>query len=415
LNAEFRDLDQQARICAEYVWVGGSGIDLRSKMRVLDGPVSSADQLPWWNFDGSSTGQAPGHDSEVLLKPVAIFRDPFRRGDNILVLSETYQPVTGGEPIPLSLAQKPRDGGVNGNNNRHKALTIFSDERVSSQKPWFGLEQEYGLYTADRRTPLGFPQNGYPAPQGPYYCGAGVTNAYGRDIAEAHAKACLYAGIKISGINGEVMPGQWEYQVGPCEGISAGDHLWMSRYIMYRICEKFNVFVTFDPKPMEGDWNGAGCHTNYSTQDMRTPNLDFSFTPPEGPYKGKELKGGFAKIIEAVERLGKKHFDHIVAYGQGNERRLTGRHETADMNTWSYGVANRGASVRIPRDTDTKGYGYFEDRRPASNMDPYVVTGKIAATTLLPLETTTPFSALQSTAGSFVSADDLRLTPAGSH
>jgi len=160
------------------------------------------------------------------------------------------------------------------------------------------------------------------------------------------------------------MPGQWEYQVGPCEGISSGDQLWLSRYIMHRVCEDFGVRVSFDPKPVSGDWNGAGCHTNYSTSEMRAP-------------------GGYAAIIAACDKLAAKHDEHIRVYGEGNDRRLTGHHETARIDKFSYGVANRGASVRIPRQSQLEGCGYLEDRRPASNMDPYVVTSKIVQTTIL--------------------------------
>lgn len=223
--------------------------------------------------------------------------------------------------------------------------------------------RRYCLFTTDR-WPLGWPKNGFPGPQGPYYCAPGADVAFGRTLVEAHYKACLYAGVKIAGINGEVMPGQWEFQVGPCEGISAGDHLWIARYIMHRIGEEFGTVVTFDPKPIPGDWNGTGCHTNYSTKAMRED-------------------GGYKVIIEAIEKLAKKHQEHVACYGEGNERRLTGRHETAPISKFSYGVANRGASVRIPRAAEKDGKGYFEDRRPAANMDPYKVTAKIAQTTIL--------------------------------
>jgi len=336
---------------AEYVWIGGAyttgGFDLRSKTKSLESKPTKVEDLPIWNYDGSSTGQAPGTDSEVLLKPVRIFPDPFRRGDNILVLCETILPVTH-KPIPT--------------NTRCAAKAIF-DQKLDL-KPWFGIEQEYTLIKKDGIRPLGFPEVGYPAPQGPYYCGAGYDSAIGRPVADAHYKACLYAGITISGINAEVMPGQWEYQVGPCEGITSGDHLWMSRYLMVRVCEVLGVNITFDPKPASGDWNGAGCHTNYSTAPMRAD-------------------GGYTEIIKAIEKLGKKHDEHIKVYGEGNERRLTGAHETAPITKFSYGVANRGASVRIPRDAEQQKKGYFEDRRPASNMDPYVVTSKIFHTTCI--------------------------------
>lgn len=337
-------------VLAEYVWIGGSGQDLRCKTKTLANraEVKSVDELPVWNYDGSSTGQAPGKDSEVYLKPIRVFRDPFRGGRNVLVLSETCLPQEKLPPIPT--------------NTRRAAAEIF--EKVASSKPWYGIEQEYTLFEADGVTPLGWPKNGYPGPQGPYYCSVGSENAFGRRIVEAHYRACLHAGVKLSGINAEVMPGQWEYQVGPCEGIEAGDHVWMARYIMYRVCEEFGIRVSFDPKPKTGDWNGAGCHTNFSTLEMRQD-------------------GGYDAVVKGIEKLGKKHFEHIAVYGEGNERRLTGAHETAPISAFSYGVANRGASVRIPRETALNKKGYFEDRRPASNMDPYKVTAKIAQTVIL--------------------------------
>ena len=247
------------------------------------------------------------------------------------------------------------------------------------------MEQEYTLFFRDKVTPLGWPKGGFPGPQGPYYCSVGADNAFGRDVADAHLKACLYAGITISGVNAEVMPGQWEYQVGPCLGISIGDHLWVSRYLMHRVCERFGVVCSLHPKPLKGDWNGAGCHHNFSTKDMRDPALAFTFTPAQGPYAGQELKGGFAKIIEALEKLGApgKPAEHIAVYGKHNRERLTGHHETASIDQFSYGVANRGASIRIPRETAAKGYGYLEDRRPASNIDPYITSAKLAETILL--------------------------------
>jgi glutamine synthetase len=332
---------------AEYVWIGGEG-ELRCKTRTLNKEVKSVDDLPVWNFDGSSTGQAPGKDSEVYIHPVAIYPDPFRPGPHILVLCECTLPDAKSTPIPT--------------NTRREAFKLF--EKVKEHVPWFGIEQEYTLFNADGRTPLGWPNNGYPGPQGPYYCSAGAENSFGRQIVEAHYRACLYAGIAISGCNAEVMAGQWEYQVGPCVGIDSGDQLMMSRYIMYRVCEAFGVIVSFDPKPIPGDWNGAGCHTNFSTKAMRED-------------------GGLDVILASMKNLEAKHAEHIAVYGVGNERRLTGAHETAHIGKFSFGVANRGASVRIPRTTNADKKGYFEDRRPASNMDPYIVTGKLARTAII--------------------------------
>lgn len=332
----------------EYCWIDGTMMNMRSKAKTVNGTVTSAEQLPDWNFDGSSTGQAPGDDSEVILKPRAIFKDPFRGGQHLLCMCECYDPQ--GNPLP--------------SNSRAAADKIFENDKVKSEQPWYGIEQEYALLDPDTKWPYGWPSAGFPGPQGPYYCAVGADKIAGRDICNAHYKACLYAGLNISGINGEVMPSQWEYQVGPCTGVDAADQLWISRYILERICEIANIVVTLDPKPIPGDWNGSGAHTNYSTKTMRSP-------------------GGMKEIEAAIGRLEKAHQIHIKAYGEGNERRLTGKHETADINTFSWGVANRGASVRVGRDTAAKGMGYMEDRRPSSNMDPYVVTSLIAKTTIM--------------------------------
>jgi len=234
-------------------------------------------------------------------------------------------------------------------------------DQAKDQVPWFGLEQEYTLFDADG-SPFGWPKGGFPGPQGPYYCGVGTGKVFARDLIEAHYRACLYAGINISGINAEVMPAQWEFQVGPCEGISMGDHLWMARFLLTRVAEEWGVKVSFHPKPLTGEWNGAGCHSNFSTKAMREP-------------------GGMKYIEEAIEKLSKRHDEHIAVYGEDNDMRLTGRHETGHISTFSSGVANRGASIRIPRHVATQGYGYLEDRRPASNVDPYRVTGAIVETT----------------------------------
>mmetsp|Transcript_23393 Transcript_23393/g.35847 ORF Transcript_23393/g.35847 Transcript_23393/m.35847 type:complete len:417 (+) Transcript_23393:88-1338(+) len=343
------------KVLAEYVWVDAKG-ECRSKTRTL--PVArteAVDKLPRWNFDGSSTDQAPGDDSEVILRPCRIFKDPFRPRadglDNILVMCDTYTPA--GEAIPTNT----------------RAIAAKAFEGKEDEEVWFGLEQEFTLFNLDQRTPLGWPKNGVPnRAQGPYYCSAGPENSFGRAVTDAMYRCCLYAGLEISGTNGEVMPGQQEYQIGPCVGIDAGDQLFMSRYILQRVCEEFQVYCTLHPKPIvEGDWNGAGMHTNVSTKSMREA-------------------GGLDIIKQAIYKLGAKHQEHIAIYGEGNELRLTGKFETASMDEFSFGVANRGASVRIGRDTEAEGCGYFEDRRPSSNADPYLVTGKIMATIMEDVE-----------------------------
>ena len=216
----------------------------------------------------------------------------------------------------------------------------------------FGLEQEYTFYKDGR--PYGFPIGGFPAPQGGYYCGVGSDEIFGREIVEEHLENCLAAGLSISGINAEVMIGQWEYQVGPLGPLEVADQLWLSRWLLYRTAEDFDVAATLDPKPMKGDWNGAGCHTNFSTKEMRED-------------------GGYQYIENACKALAKKWELHVKNYGHGIEDRLTGHHETAPWNKFSYGVSDRGASIRIPLQVSKDGKGYLEDRRPNANMDPYVV------------------------------------------
>lgn len=332
-----------------YVWIDGTGETMRSKTRTVDFYPKEAGELPIWNFDGSSTGQAEGSNSDVYLHPVALYRDPFRCGTAKIALCETYKHN-----------KKPTD-----TNHRAKCLEAMTE--AATQKPWFGMEQEYTLLDTDGH-PFGWPKNGFPGPQGPYYCGVGANRVFGRDIVEAHYRACLYSGIKISGENAEVMPAQWEFQVGPCEGIKMGDDLWMARYFLHRVAEDFNVCVSLDPKPIPGDWNGAGMHTNFSTKAMRND-------------------GGIDAIESAIKKLAKRHDEHIMAYdpkqGKDNERRLTGEHETSSIHTFSFGVANRGSSIRIPRDCAEQKKGYLEDRRPSSNADPYKVSEILVRTMCL--------------------------------
>jgi glutamine synthetase len=331
---------------AMYVWIDGSGEYLRAKTKTLDFVPKAINQLPEWNFDGSSTGQAEGSNSDVYLKPVAMYPDPFRMGDNKLVLCETYN-------------YQHQPTSTNFRVTCEKAMTAATDLH-----PWFGMEQEYTLLDNDHY-PFGWPKQGFPGPQGPYYCGVGADKVYGRDIVEAHYRAMLYAGIQVSGTNAEVMPAQWEFQVGPCEGIAMGDQLWMARFLLHRVAEDFGVVVSLDPKPIPGDWNGAGCHCNFSTQPMRED-------------------GGIKEIELAIEQLSLKHAEHIEAYdphgGEDNKRRLTGANETSSIDTFSAGVANRGASVRIGRAISEAGKGYLEDRRPSSNCDPYCVTEALVHT-----------------------------------
>ena len=332
-----------AGIKAEYIWLDGykPTASLRSKTKVLDSKPSTLADLPEWAFDGSSTEQADGRSSDCVLKPVCIVNDPIRGNPHILVLCEVIN----------------ADGTVHVSNTR-AALRDMA-ERFAEHEPWFGIEQEYTLFKGMK--PLAWPPEGVPSPQGPYYCGVGADKVSGREFVERHLDACMSAGIHISGINAEVMPGQWEFQVGAIGPLEVADELWLSRWILHRLGEEYGISISFAPKPVLGDWNGAGAHTNFSTKAMRAP-------------------GGVRVVEEACVRLGEKCAEHIAVYGAGNEERLTGKHETCPITEFRYGVSDRGASIRIPIYTVQHASGYLEDRRPAANMDPYKVCAKLIET-----------------------------------
>ncbi len=323
----------------EYIWLDGykpeHNLRSKTKILVLDNYNGELDVLPIWSFDGSSTQQAEGHSSDCLLKPVRVYKDVMRE-NGYLVMAEVLNP----------------DGTPHESNTR--ALIENDDEEY-----WFGFEQEYTLMKNDR--PLGFPDSGYPAPQGMYYCSVGNGNVAGRDIVEEHLDICLAAGLSITGINAEVMLGQWEYQCFGKGARSASDDLWISRYLLYRLAEEYGYDIELAPKPVKGDWNGSGCHANFSNAEMREVG-------------GKEL------IMGICESFRNYHDDHIAVYGSENEQRLTGLHETQSIDVFSYGVSDRGSSIRIPVGTAQDWKGYLEDRRPASNMDPYKVTRRIIKT-----------------------------------
>jgi len=328
---------------AEYLWIDGGEPtrEIRSKTKVLADGVEPGT----WGFDGSSTNQASGDNSDVVLNPVFQCPDPIRGGNDIIVLCETL--------LPADMSPHPTNT---------RAVAAASLAKFADQEPVFGLEQEYTLINPSTGWPAGFPPNGFPAPQGPYYCGVGALKIHGRDLIEEHTSACIAAGLAISGTNAEVMPGQWEFQIGPVDTVTVGDHLWVARYLLYRLAENHGVEVSIEAKPMPGDWNGAGMHTNFSTKAMR-----------EGPYEN---------IVSACEAMGApgKPAEHIRVYGVGIEDRLTGAHETQSFDQFSYGVSDRGASIRIPWQVAKDGKGYIEDRRPNANADPYVVSALVTDT-----------------------------------
>jgi len=365
----------------EYVWIGGPDpnytlaplrykkpFTLRNKGRVICTSKANLTlkDIPTWNYDGSSTGQAETNKSEVFLAPRAIFNNPFIEGGK-MVLCDTY--VDHECTVPHE------------SNTRSPALGLFN--KKPDEEPWFGIEQEFFLMCLEDGLPVGFDPL---IPQGQYYCAAGSRNTFCRDLVEKMVRCALDAGIKVSGWNQEVAPGQWEIQIGPLTGIEAGDQLWMLRFIMEKVTENTPYYIELHPKPILFDtsqlditklknksgvdwklpteWNGSGAHTNYSTKAMRE-------------------KGGMKVIKEAIDKLAATHKEHMKHYGEYNEFRLSGRCETSSIDRFTYGVADRTASVRIPTETAKKGYGYIEDRRPSSIMDPYKVTGMLFGTTCL--------------------------------
>ena len=324
----------------EYIWLDGytPTQELRSKTKIVKDFDGKLESCPMWSFDGSSTLQAEGNSSDCLLKPVAIYPDPDRI-NGWLVMTEVMNP----------------DGSPHVSNHRAE---IDDDDNDF----WFGFEQEYFLMDTETDLPLGFPRGGFPGPQGQYYCSVGGRYTWGRDFVEEHLDICLETGLKVEGINQEVAPGQWEFQVFAKGAKQAGDQIWIARYLLNRVTEKYGYYIELHPKPIHGDWNGSGMHANFSNTTLRTAGS----------------KDVYEKICEAFRPVAE---EHIKVYGAYNDQRLTGLHETQSINEFSFGVSDRGASIRIPIATVESGWkGWLEDRRPASNANPYEVAARIIKT-----------------------------------
>ena len=324
----------------EYIWLDGytPTQELRSKTKIIKDFDGKLESCPVWSFDGSSTLQAEGNSSDCLLKPVAIYPDPDRI-NGWLVMTEVMN----------------SDGTAHVSNHRAE---IDDDDNDF----WFGFEQEYFLMDTETDLPLGFPRGGFPGPQGQYYCSVGGRYTWGRDFVEEHLDICLEAGLNVEGINQEVAPGQWEFQVFAKGAKQAGDQIWIARYLLNRVTEKYGYYIELHPKPVHGDWNGSGMHANFSNSTLRTAGS----------------KDVYEKICEAFRPVAE---EHIKVYGAFNDQRLTGLHETQSINEFSYGVSDRGASIRIPIATVESGWkGWLEDRRPASNANPYEVAARIIKT-----------------------------------
>jgi glutamine synthetase len=357
MKAELKNLERETlknlsdKVMVQYLWLDGNKTpQIRSKTKIINIERNNQLEIPDWIFDGSSTNQAKGVDSDCILKPVSYFYDPLRNNGNeenphIIVLNEVY-----------NINDTPHES-----NSRAKLKTL--EQALNNENYKFGIEQEYTFFQGEN--PLGWPQNGdeFAKEQGDMYCGQGADNIFGRNIVEEHARACLKAGLMFEGINAEVMPGQWEYQIGAGSPVKVADHLIIARFLLQRIAEKYGVTVSLDPKPRTGNWNGAGAHTNFSNNYMR-----------------KNGQKGFSTIID---RLRAKHDKHIAVYGENIDQRLTGKHETCSYQEFKSGTSDRGASIRIPghiNDNTDKKKIYLEDRRPNANIDPYLVQARIMKT-----------------------------------
>ncbi len=323
----------------EYVWLDGylPEPNLRSKTKIVDKAPKSVDDCALWGFDGSSTQQAEGRSSDCVLKPVALYPDTGRK-NGFLVMCEVMLPDM--TPHPSNFR-----------------ATVGEDADL-----WIGLEQEYFFYEGGR--PLGFPENGYPAPQGPYYTSVGyeAVGDIARQVVEEHMDLVLDAGINFEGINAEVAKGQWEFQIFAKGSKKIGDDMWIARYLLMRVAEKYGLSIELHCKPIKGDWNGSGMHCNFSTKYLRET-------------------GGEAYFMKLMDAFEKYANEHIAAYGPDNHLRLTGLHETQSIDKFNWGVANRGASIRVPHSFMNSGHkGYLEDRRPNSQADPYKIVSRVLKT-----------------------------------
>jgi len=345
---------EHGNVQAEYVWLqpkfwDGRSFELGSRALTLEKEPASVTDSPIFSF--------VAEESDVHLVPRRKYRDPFRRGGGILILADTYE-----EPAARS---GKAHGAPTGFNTRVSCEEIMAKAVAIGEEPWFGMVQDYVLMDPFAWWPLGWPKNGgFPGAHDDYYCTTGAHKTAGRDIAECHYRACLHAGVCIAGMNSEKVPGMWSFQVGPCAGVQAADDLWMARYILQRVCEMFQVGITFDPKPVPG-WSGQGCSTSYSTNATRSH------------------QGGMEAINAQIDKLQKRHTEHIAVYGKGNNRRLTGTHNTLAVGEFGRSTG-RNTSIRVSAQVEALGYGPYEDRRPAANSDPYVVTKMLVESTLFP-------------------------------
>ncbi|GJQ88142.1 hypothetical protein Trydic_g13147 [Trypoxylus dichotomus] len=333
----------------EYVWIDGTGEHLRSKARTLEYIPDNHKEVPPWGCDSNASMLPVPKETDVLLVPVAMYNDPFRRSNNKLVLCDTYE--FDGKPLPT--------------NNRKSCCEALN--KVCDQEIMWGLEQQYMVMDMDER-PYGWPVClGEPRRHKGYYCAVGGDKVFARELSESHYRACLYAGVQIASTHPDAVPGQWEFQIGVSPGIKGPDDLWMARYILARISEEYGLYTCLHPKRFD-NMPGCSCHVNFSTKVTRKDN-------------------GLSTLEGYMQKLSKRHEEHLRKYdpygGQQNKLRLTGKDGTSAVDNFTSGVGDKSLSVRITKETETKKKGYIEDRRPASNSDPYAVCDMVVRTCLL--------------------------------
>lgn len=337
----------------EYIWIDGRG-NLRSKYRTafpkFDSYADAAHNyiaVKDWNYHDSSTYQASTENTEIALIPVAYYLNPFfEQGRAFLILCKTYN----------------ADGSPTNTNFRHDAEKLFESSTSHYLDPYFRINQEYFIIQSSGTTNFA-PLCSYEQPQPDYYCGVG--NVTLRNLAEKHYQYCLNAHLKISAVNAEMEPTQWQFQIGPSSKISASDELWVARYILVKLSEEFRVCICFKPKSLPNPSNSSSLHlhTSFSTQETRDA----------------QNQNGLKCIYQYIDRLSKKHTEHICIYGHNSNR----VHSGSDYHTFSFASGYRGNNICIPKSVLKAGCGYLEDMRPASNADPYRVTAAIFSTACL--------------------------------
>lgn len=355
-TAAMAPLDSFRDLCvAEYIWTDSDG-NVRSKAKTITSVPSGPDDCSIWMYDGSICGQAALKDSDVYLVPRAVFKDPFRGPPHVLVICES-----------VTQDMSPAPGSF-------RADAAEACDRHGGCEPWFSFEQEYCLMKVgcmgegfDEGTPYGFGEEEDDtdvAAEGNFYCGAGGDKICEcqRALQDDHYALCLAAGVKIASAHAGCGVGSGVFTVGPCTGVSVGDHMTVARWILKVASEAYadHFYPSFHPQPAEGR-RGCAMNAAFSARQTRS-------------------EGGLGVIEKCCRALSRRTREHLAAYGLDNDKRLVGKNGASDINHFNYAVSDRTSSVMIPRNVAVTGKGELVDRRPGANADPYRVCGLIITT-----------------------------------